>query len=314
MTVVYADSLFLINTVVDYLMILVTGRLAGIPLQRKRFLLAALLGGTYGVAAIIPGASFLLSPVMKVLVWILITLTAYGRSQLFLRLTLLLGVISCALAGVVFALGSFWSTALLDHRSTSNMCLCLLCAVCAGLLCIPMFRSAAQTGVSGTTLPVRVSIGGRDLEIMALLDTGNQLRDPWTGEAVLVVSLHALQGVLPASLKKFLSPEAFCSPIELVAQIHDHAPELCPKLLPYRALGVPSGTLLALRTDWIRIRNVTYPHATLALAPVDFGLGYSALWGGTWKGETETHGSFEKNSAVDVEATVLQGSGLLHRG
>ena len=45
MTVVYIDSVFVLNTLMDYLLCLVTARLAGIPLRRRRYLLAALAGG-----------------------------------------------------------------------------------------------------------------------------------------------------------------------------------------------------------------------------------------------------------------------------
>ena len=54
-TVIYVDSVFILNSSMDYLLCLVTGRLAGIPLKRKRYLLASLLGGVYAVAVFLPG-------------------------------------------------------------------------------------------------------------------------------------------------------------------------------------------------------------------------------------------------------------------
>ena len=44
MTVVYVDSVFVLNALMDYLLALSVGRLAGIPLRRGRYLLAGLLG------------------------------------------------------------------------------------------------------------------------------------------------------------------------------------------------------------------------------------------------------------------------------
>ena len=54
MTVVYVDSVFILNGVMDYLLLLVTARLAGIPLRRRRYLLAALAGAAYAVAVFLP--------------------------------------------------------------------------------------------------------------------------------------------------------------------------------------------------------------------------------------------------------------------
>ena len=45
MTVIYVDTLFLLNALVDYLLLLCSARLAGEPLRRLRFALGAALGG-----------------------------------------------------------------------------------------------------------------------------------------------------------------------------------------------------------------------------------------------------------------------------
>lgn len=44
MTVIYVDTLFLLNALVDYLLLLCAARLAGEPLKRLRFALGAVLG------------------------------------------------------------------------------------------------------------------------------------------------------------------------------------------------------------------------------------------------------------------------------
>ena len=59
MTVVYIDSVFFLNTLMDYLLVLSAGRLAGIPLRRGRYMLAALAGGAYAAAVFLPAYSFL---------------------------------------------------------------------------------------------------------------------------------------------------------------------------------------------------------------------------------------------------------------
>lgn len=45
LTVIYVDTLFLLNALVDYLLLLCAARLAGEPLKRLRFALGAVLGG-----------------------------------------------------------------------------------------------------------------------------------------------------------------------------------------------------------------------------------------------------------------------------
>ena len=51
---VYLDMIFLLNCLTDAAALYVTGRLSGLPLERKRVLAASLLGGTYGALCALP--------------------------------------------------------------------------------------------------------------------------------------------------------------------------------------------------------------------------------------------------------------------
>ena len=55
-TVVYLDRVVLLNLAVDYLLLLATARLAGLPLRRGRLALAAALGALYAAAVFLPGS------------------------------------------------------------------------------------------------------------------------------------------------------------------------------------------------------------------------------------------------------------------
>ena len=76
MTVIYVDTLFLLNAMVDYLLLLASARLAGEPLARLRFLLGAVLGGLYAVAIFLPGLSFLARPPCRLAAAVLMVLAA----------------------------------------------------------------------------------------------------------------------------------------------------------------------------------------------------------------------------------------------
>ena len=65
MTVVYLDEVFLLNGIIDYLLLLCAARLAGEPLRRPRMALAAALGGLYAAAVFLPEWAFLGHPACK---------------------------------------------------------------------------------------------------------------------------------------------------------------------------------------------------------------------------------------------------------
>ena len=97
MTVIYVDTLFLLNTMVDYLLLLASARLAGEPLARLRFALGAVLGGLYAVAIFLPGMGFLARPLYRGAAAVLMVLSfVQGTNTVYTRLLL------AALAAVSF--------------------------------------------------------------------------------------------------------------------------------------------------------------------------------------------------------------------
>ena len=151
MTVVYLDSVFLFNALLDYLLFLSTARLAGIPLRRRRYLLCGVLGGLYAAAVFLPGGGFLTETLVKAGVGLLLALIAFGRETHFLRLTLLTVAIACALAGTVLALGLLAGQHIPNARgifyTNVNGKTLLLSASGVYLLLTVIFRAAAAHGM-----------------------------------------------------------------------------------------------------------------------------------------------------------------------
>lgn len=270
---VYLDCAFALNAAVDYALCLLTARLAGIPLRRRRYLAAALLGGLYGAAVFLPGMPWLSAWPIQAAVWVLMTLLAYGREDRWLRLTLLFGLLAFLLAGTVLALGG---------AAPAHVWVTL--PLCAALLWLVLrHMTSIQTGLQGKRLPFRLSVGGRIVSGIALLDTGNQLRDPVLGTSVLVLSPEKGRQLLPRELGCL----SLQDPTEALEAIRTAAPELKPRLLPYRSVGRSAGMLVVLRADRLELRGRRGPAVSVALSPSPLGEGCDALWGGEGGGTHE---------------------------
>lgn len=319
MTVIYIDSVFALNALMDYLLLLAAARLAGLPLRRKRYAAAALAGGAYAAAVFLPGLGFLAEPPVKIAAGVLLGLIAYGGEEKLPRLILLFFAVSCAMAGCVLGLGLLAGNGVpvvngvlytnVDVRSL------IVGGTAAYFVLSVVFRAAAYHGVKGELLPVRVCVGGRTAELTALWDSGSALRSS-DGRAVLVAAPGAL--ALPAAAARLLSGSGLQAPEELLGPLRSAAPELRPRLMPYRAVGTAAGLLLTIRTDWTEINGVRYPGLTAALSPSALGTGYAALWGGSG-GKGGGHGYAAKTLAGSAASAgaggrPAAGGGLLHRG
>ena len=62
-------------------------------------------------------------------------------------------------------------------------------------LCYTVFACTVQHG--GEIRTLQLCLGGRSVQVRALHDTGCTLRDPMTGERVLVAEAGVLQALLP---------------------------------------------------------------------------------------------------------------------
>jgi len=312
MTVVYVDSVFTLNAVMDYLVVAAAAKLSGISLRRGRYLLAALFGGAYAVAVFLPGCAALGSWPGKIAAGAIMAAIAFLGERRLPRLILLVFALSCALAGCVLALALLTDSCVPMaggvFYTDVDVRVLLLAAGGAYLVLTVVFRAAARHGVRGELVPVRVCLGGTVVELTALCDTGNTLRDPVTGSAVLVVSRRALQPLWPDRLQRLLTEQRLQGPADLLLQLEGQGFRF--RLLPYSAVGVDGGLLLAFCSEWTEIGGKRFEGLPVAISPTDLGTGYSALWGMT----VRTGGSYEKLEGKAEGISGAAGSASGHTG
>lgn len=254
--VIYADLLMLLNFLVDFLLLMGTNRLSGYPPDSGRAALAALLGALYCGACFAPGFAFLSSFLWRLACLVLMAGIAFGWNRSTVPRGGLFTLLSMALGGVATGVGK------------GGFFMLVVSAAGVWLLCRVSFRGDA--GIR-KYLPMRLQYGGKSVQIMALQDTGNTLRDPVTGERVIVAGAevaYRLTGLTKEQLK---------SPLETMSR--QPIPGL--RLIPYRSVGESAGMLLALRLESVKL-GARQGSALVAFAPESLGMGemYQALTGG----------------------------------
>lgn len=103
--VIYLDIAFLLNCVADAAALYVTAQVAGLRLPRTRLILAAALGGVYGIVCAFPPMAFAASLLPQLLAAAVMVFLAFGRQRAFLRQFLLFFLLSCTMGGALLAAG-----------------------------------------------------------------------------------------------------------------------------------------------------------------------------------------------------------------
>lgn len=293
MTVVYIDSVFVLNALMDAVVLLAAAQLGGIPIKRRRYFAAAVLGGCYAVCVFLPGCEVLGTVPGKLFAGILVALVAFGGERYFLRRLLLFFAVSCGLAGCVMALGMMIGGVPRERGvfyTNVDAGVLLAASVAAYGVLTLAFRASAEKHVKGLLVPVTLAWGDRRVRLTALCDTGNALRDPVTGYPVLVAESLCLRDLFPTELRWITGTAALQSPVDLAGRLGVEGARF--RLIPYHAVGVAGAMLLAVRTDWGEVGGKRYQRLMVALSPTGLGNGFTALWG-AWE-ENEKYGNLQK--------------------
>ncbi len=252
---VYLDLTLLLNFLVDGLLLLAANRLTGYPPGWRRTILAAAVGGVYGAACMVPGFSFLGN-----LFWRLVSLAgmsvlAFGCNAGALRRGLIFVLLTMALGGVALGLGkgSFFA----------------LIMAAAGVAVLCRLGLSAPLGAQ-KYCTVELQWQGKTLDLLALRDTGNTLRDPVSGQTVLVLGEQV-------GKKMGLTPRELQDPVGTLTSGTLQG----VRLIPYRAVGQPGGLLLGLRMEQVKVDGkIVSPLVAFAPGPIGTEDGYQALAGG----------------------------------
>lgn len=253
---VYLDLVILLDFAVDFLLLMGANRLCGFSSKLWRVATAAGLGGVYAGVCMLHEFRFLGNTLWRLVTLGTMAVIAYGWNRSTIRRGILFVFLSMALGGIALGLGNggFWSLV----ASAGGVC----------LLSLIGFRGKAN---GAEYVAVKMTHAGKTRCLTALRDTGNTLTDPLTGESVLVVGAETAWDMLSLSEAELKTP---------VQTMQEH-PVSGLRLIPYRAVGQPSGMLLGIRMDEVIIGK-EISSGLVAFAPQNLGKkeAYQALVGG----------------------------------
>lgn len=284
LTVVYLDSLFLLNAVMDYLLLLCSARLAGEELHRLRMAAGGVLGGVYAAATVLPGMEFLLHPVYKIGSAVLMVVIGLGKSRRLLRQSVIFLALACAFGGGVLAVGLLGGRGMsLDggiiYSGMDIKIVLLSAAGCYAVFTLALSRVGRHTVQTGELVPTKLRIFDREISFTSLLDTGNTLTDPVSGRSVMVAEADRITPLFPSEHTPMV--EDLIAPAQALSRLNTGVWRGRFRLLPYRSVGVECGLLLAVRMDHVYLNEEDQGAMLVALSPtpVSDGGGYRALLG-----------------------------------
>ena len=267
MNVIYADVLFALSVFTDYLLCLVTARFCSLKLRRGRYLAAAALGGVYAVAVFLPGFAWLAHPLVELCAAGVMGLVAFGCEERLFRCLGAFLAVSASFGGAAWAVA-------LRGGSMPAPDLKLLAAVFLGSYAVlTLLSRTRQRRAREHLVEAVLTFNGKETAFTVLEDSGNCLRDPVTGDAVMLASPAALRPLFPG---REALPE-LSDAVELVSQA-GRLPELCGRfrLLSCGSVGGPT-LLAAFRPDTVRVDGKERDDLLCAVSAAAKGDGFEGI-------------------------------------
>lgn len=209
---VYADVLIIINLFVNYMLLLCSSKILKLRVPRLRMLLGAAIGSLYGLIIFLPEIPVPAELLMRAAITAVIVLVTFGFTggAKFLRCFFTFFAVSIGFGGVMFLI---WLTAAPNgmiyrggavYFDINIVTLAVMTVCCFGVISAVSFfieRRAPRESIAF----VRITSEGETAELKAIIDTGNSLRESFSGLPVAVAEKNELSAVLPQAVSDYFN-------------------------------------------------------------------------------------------------------------
>ncbi|MED0674713.1 sigma-E processing peptidase SpoIIGA [Aneurinibacillus thermoaerophilus] len=269
---VYADMVFVINMVIDYMLLFLTGHICRQPLRKRRLLLASAVGAAYTVFLFFPPLSFAFTFLAKFIFSCIMILLAFRWTRIWTTLRLL----GAFYAVSFFIGGGLMAThTMLESKSEVVNGIVLTHTGSAGTnptflfiaFGFPIFWWCTRHGyysvkanrqVDVQHVCFEVDVFGHTIRCRGFIDTGNQLHDPLSRIPVTIMEAELWKEVLPDGILR----QIYCEEIDIASAVPDGEEKWLERMrfIPYCTVSSKASFLIAIRPDEVRVYagNKTY--------------------------------------------------------
>jgi stage II sporulation protein GA (sporulation sigma-E factor processing peptidase) len=224
--------------------------------------LAAALGGIYAVLVSLPQFYLLANLLPKIIVSVLMAAVSLqnASAHLYIRFWAMMFLAAFALGGAIIALGYFnvslqaGEPIFFMEFPGVNLTLAAIGAALSFALGKNLISFLRRNIIKKDFLiQFTISMDGKNTDLVGLVDTGNHLSEPLTGNPVIIVEYQAITDLLPSPIGTLLSSHKELETGELVKLIgmEDWGKRL--RIIPFASVGKEYGVMMGLKPDQVII-------------------------------------------------------------
>lgn len=260
--VIYLDVVLAINFIMNLAILWLVKLILKLRSKRFRFIMAAFLGNFFLVDMFFLNGEFSNTIPGKIVASVLMVLAAFYPMTLseFLRALSLFYFVSFMVGGGAFAVfylintnDAFSQGLLVNNISVPWWILLVSFTFLFAFFRLVWSMISRRLLTNSLVVPVTVCIAGEQLRIRALIDTGNDLKDPVSGSPVMIVEYSAVEQFLPDEIKQCVKGEVIENLEELEQSVLHSQWARRIRIIPFTSIGKNKGIMTGLKADRVYI-------------------------------------------------------------
>lgn len=259
---IYIDIIIAENLIMNYIILYATGLISKNKISYLRIFLASLIGAIYAVTQYISKLNIYSNFIIKTILSIIIIFVAFNPQNikklckqlvLFYLTTFTFGGVATYLIyllkpqNIIIKNGMYVGTYVLK--------VIFIGAILGTIILIISFRlSKNKMTKKDLICQIKIKLNGKEKVLDAIVDTGNMLKEPITGNPVVVVEKVALYDLMPKEIlnntESILGGDFEQIPEKIKKEYIQRL-----KIIPFSSLGKQNGMLVGIKPEKLEVIN-----------------------------------------------------------
>lgn len=257
---IYLDIVLIENLCMNYIILFATGFIMKIKLHHIRMIISAFIGGTYAILTYMQIVPFYSSMLVKVVLSICMVYIAFIPKGIkaIAKYLIMFYLVSFVFGGCAFALLYFVKPEDIFmingvYIGTYPVKIALLGGI-VGFVVVHIAFKVVKNRIGKKTIlyDVEIKVDDKVTQIKAMLDTGNGLKEPITGNPVMIVEKEKMSGLLPDDIlndtNKIIGGDWGENEDNIKYRARFH-------IIPFSSIGKQNGMLLGFKVDEVKVKN-----------------------------------------------------------
>lgn len=269
----YFEYYVLENLIINYIIISCTSILTKKYNSRKNKLFGASIGALYATMYVYPSFQIFFKIPFKIAIMTFIILISFKHHSKadFIKTSAVFYLVNIFISGTAYFIIYFTG---ISHMKISFL-ICLAYVSCEILKRI--YREVRMISyLNESTKEIKIKALGKDFKCSALIDSGNMLKDPFSGNEVVMIDVRLIQDLIPQFLKEVKYSDLDFDEAQKLLENMDSSQYKKVRLIPYKhAMDSVSKVVIGFKADYVEIDN--YKIGDIILGIGNFDEDYEAI-------------------------------------